>query len=80
MRAAIAVGHVQIHELIAGIQNGIADVPLFRLHVVDIAVDVTDAGMIDLREIAFGIGDGVHEADLGGADRLDGGLDAMLLK
>ncbi|MGA3131017.1 MAG: hypothetical protein ABSD59_09465 [Terracidiphilus sp.] len=67
-------------ELGAGIEKRIANVPLFRLHVVDIAVDMTHARMIHLREVAFGIGNGVHETDFGGADGLDGGLDAVFHK
>ena len=71
---------MQIYQLIAGIDDGVAGMPLFRLHVVDIAVDMAYGGMIDLGQVALGIGDGVHQAHFGGTDGLDGGLDAMLLK
>jgi len=70
----------RVDELGAGIEKRIANVPLFRLHVVGIAVDVTNARMIHLGKVAFGIGHGMHEAHFGGANGLDGGLDAVLLK
>jgi len=53
-------------------------VRFFGLHVVHIAVDVGHAGVIHGGNVALGVGNGVHQADLRRADRLDGRLDLVL--
>ncbi len=71
---------MQICQLVAGVHDSVADMPLLRLHVIDIAIDVADGRVTYLGQVAFGICNGVHQAHFSGADRLDGGLDAMFCK
>ena len=62
---------MQIGERRAGLQQSLSDVALLALHVIDIAVDVGDAGMVDRGDVALGVGHTVGQAGFGGANGLN---------
>src|SRR5258706_11665896 len=52
----------------------------FRLHMIDVAVDVRYSGMVDLSDVSLRVGDRVDETDFSGSDWLDCCLYTVLYK
>ena len=68
---------MQVGQHFAGVQNGLADVAFLYQHMVEVAVDVADAGAVHRFDIRLGVLKGMHDAHLCAADGLDGAADVV---
>jgi hypothetical protein len=71
---------MEVDELVSGVQEGVGNVAFFRLHMIDVAIDVRYSRVVDLSDVSLRVGYGVDERDFSGPDGFDCSLYTLLDK